>query len=257
MSRVICVASGKGGVGKTTITANLGLALADMGYKTVAVDANLTAPNLGFHLGVPLYPITLHDVLRGDAKIADAIFTHHSGLKIVPAGLSFEDVKDVDTKNLAKVAARLAADNDMVFLDGAAGLGAEAQAGIRSADELLVVTNPDLPSVTDALKTVKISEEIGTKILGVVLNKVSGYRGELEKEDVESLLGRPVISQIPLDEKVAESIAAKNPIIRWYPYSNASNEMRRLAASLVGARFRRASRVGLLARALKFLSRQI
>ena len=69
MTRIIACASGKGGVGKTTFVANLGVALAELGKDVIAVDTNLTTPNLGLHLGVPLYPTTLHDVLKGKASM--------------------------------------------------------------------------------------------------------------------------------------------------------------------------------------------
>ncbi|MCK5333089.1 MAG: AAA family ATPase, partial [Candidatus Aenigmarchaeota archaeon] len=172
MTRVIAVSSGKGGVGKTTMTSNLGVALNDFGQKAVVVDTNLTTPNLGFHLGVPLYPKTLHDVMKGEASIDDATYIHPSGLKVIPAGISMADLKSTNPKNLSKAVISLVGDHDVVLLDSAAGLGKESMAGIHAADELLVVTNPQLPAVTDALKAIKVSEEEGTKVIGVVLNKI-------------------------------------------------------------------------------------
>lgn len=234
MTRVIAVASGKGGVGKTTVTSNLGSALTEFGQRALVMDTNLTTPNLGFHLGVPLYPKTLHDVLKGEAYIDEAIYVHPSGLKVIPAGISMADLKSTNPKDLSKVVLDLVGDHDIVFLDSAAGLGREAVAGIESADELLVVTNPELPSVTDALKAIKLSEEMGTHVLGVVLNRVKGIKSELSVSDVESLLGYPVISQIPEDKTMIESLSAKSPIVAYAPNSPASVEMKKLAATLVG-----------------------
>ena len=87
MTRIIAVAGCKGGVGKTTMSANLGAALAALDRDTIIIDANLTTPNLGLHLGIPLYPVTLHDVLKGKNNIKDAIYEHESGAKIIPAGI--------------------------------------------------------------------------------------------------------------------------------------------------------------------------
>ncbi len=234
MTRVIAVASGKGGVGKTTVTSNLGSALTEFGQRALVMDTNLTTPNLGFHLGVPLYPKTLHDVLKGEAYIDEAIYVHPSGLKVIPAGISMADLKSTNPRDLSKVVLDLVGDHDVVFLDSAAGLGREAVAGIESADELLVVTNPELPSVTDALKAIKLSEEMGTHVLGVVLNRVKGTKSELSVSDVESLLGYPVISQIPEDKMMLESLAAKSPLVAYAPNSAASIELKKLAATLVG-----------------------
>src|SRR3989344_7937334 len=123
MTRLICVCSGKGGVGKTFLTANLGVALAEFGKDVAIVDANLTTPNLGLHMGIPLYPVTLHDVLKGNAKISDAIYEHESGLKIIPAGLSLKDLRGVDARDLSNAVIDLLGTIDIVILDASAGLG--------------------------------------------------------------------------------------------------------------------------------------
>lgn len=238
MTRVIAISSGKGGVGKTTMTSNLGVALNDFGQKTVVVDANLTTPNLGFHLGVPLYPKTLHDVMKGDASIEEATYIHPSGLKVIPAGLSMADLKSSNPKNLNKAVLDLVGDHDIVLLDSAAGLGREATAGIDAADELLVVTTPQLPSVTDALKAIKVAEEAGTKVLGVVLNRIQGKSAELSVSDVEALLGYPVIAQMPEDHTMTESLAAKMPIVAYAPNTKVSVEIKKLAAALVGVDYK-------------------
>lgn len=234
---MICVSSGKGGAGKTTVTANLALALHQLGFKTLAVDANLTTPNLGFHLGVPLYPKTLHDVLRGQASVDEAVYVHPTGLKVIPAGLSIEDLKKTRADRLTKVVPEFIGDYDVVVLDGAAGLGREPLAGLEAADEIIVVTNPNLPAVTDALKAVKVSEEIGTKVSGVVLNKVKNTGNELTKEDVEALVGYPVISIVPYDDRVDEALAVKTPIVAHAPSSPAAAELKRLAADIMGVKY--------------------
>ncbi len=238
MTRIICVSSGKGGVGKTTVASNLGMALNEFGMNTLLIDANLTTPHLGFHLGVPLYPKTLHDVLRGDAEINDAIFIHPSGLKVMPGGISISDLKSTSPDKLAEVVLELIGKHDYIFLDGAAGLGKEPLAGMEASDELLVVTNPQLPAVTDALKVIKLGEEYGSHILGVVLNRISGRRSELTVEDVESLLGYPVIAKIPEDKNVDDAIASKLPLVTYMPNSPASIEFKRLAAKLAGIEWR-------------------
>ncbi|MCK4968830.1 MAG: cell division ATPase MinD [Candidatus Aenigmarchaeota archaeon] len=234
MTRIISIASGKGGVGKTTVTANLGAALNEFGYKTVVMDTNLTTPNLGFHLGVPLYPKTLHDVLNGDAYIDEAIYVHPTGLKIIPAGISMADLKSTKPNKLGKVVLDLVGDHDVVLLDGAAGLGKESLANIQAADEVLIVTNPQLPSVTDALKAIKVAEEAGTHVLGIVLNRIRSNKSELSMEDVESLLGYPVIASVPDHDVVQESLAAKTPVVHYAPNTKASIELKKLSASLMG-----------------------
>ncbi len=254
MTRLICVSSGKGGVGKTTVTSNLGAALTQFGKDTVVVDANLTNPNLGFHLGVPLYPKTLHDVLRGEAHISEATYLHNSGLKVVPAGLSIEDLKSTSPNKLGSVLLDMVGEPDVILVDSAAGLGREALKTIESSDELLLVTNPDLPSVTDALKTANIAEECGTKVIGVILNRVKKTPSELSIEEVEAMIGYPVIATIPEDQKIHESIAMKTPIVYHKPNSPAAIELKKLAARLSGIDYLpKAKKQSWIARIFSFL----
>jgi len=233
--RVISVLSGKGGVGKTTITANLSAALAKLGYDVVALDANLTTPNLGIHFGFHLAEITLHDILKNTEMLRDGIHLYQ-GVKVIPGSLSVEDIVNVDPSNLSKVIANLT--SDFVLVDSAAGLGREALASLSVSDEILVVTNPDLPSVADALRAIKIAEKLGKKISGVVLNRVGRSKNELKKVDVESVLSYPVIAQIPEDKLVQRSIDERRPLIYSYPNSKAAIEIQNLAFRLIGSNYR-------------------
>lgn len=254
MTRLMCISSGKGGVGKTTLASNLGSALSDFGRDTVVMDANLTNPSLGFHLGIPLYPKTLHDVLRDEAHISEATYIHNSGLKVVPAGISIEDLRNTSPQALGDVLLDVVGEPDVVLIDSAAGLGKEAVNAIETSDELMLVTNPDLPSVTDALKTASIAESAGTEVYGVVLNKVKDSPEELDIEEIESMIGHPVISTIPHDDRVPESIAVKTPLIYHSPKSPAAQEIKKLAAELAGVEYTpKRERKGFLARIFSFL----
>ncbi len=237
MARVISILSGKGGVGKTTAAANIGAALVEMGKDVTIIDANLTTPNLSLHLGIPLYPVTLHDVLKDKAYLTEAMYIHSSGIKVIPASLSVDALRDLKPKKLKTVIKSLSSEG-IVLIDAAAGLGREAQASISSADELLIVTNPELPAVTDALKTIKIAEQEGVRIIGVVANKVRGHKHELSVDEIQSVLEAPVIGVIPEDKKVKESIAMKMPVVQYSPNSRASIEFKRLAHYIEGEEYK-------------------
>ena len=235
MTRIISVLSGKGGVGKTTLVSNLGTSLAKRGKNVIILDGNVTTPNLSLHLGIPFYPVTLHDVLRSKMPIESAIYHHHdTGLKIIPASLSAEAVKDVDLDRFRTVLLKLLGKAEIVIVDAAAGLGKEALAAVSVADDLIIVTIPEMPAVTDALKTIKLAQDNGTRILGVVVNRVRGLKHELTMNEIKAMLEVPIISIIPEDIAVQKSIAKRIPVVHHKPHSRASIEFQRLAAKIVG-----------------------
>ncbi len=234
MTRIIACISGKGGSGKTTLVANLGAALAEMGKDVVVIDANLTTPNLGLHVGFPIMPITLHDVLKGKAKINDAIYTHHKGLKIIPAGISINDLQGIDARDLPNALLDILGNSEIVLIDASAGLGREALAALESADETLLITNPELPAVMDALKAIKMAENLGTKVTGVVLNRSTRKGHEMTKDEVRNMLDTEIIAEIPEDMSVKQAISKRVPVVYHKPTSYASQEITKLAGRLVG-----------------------
>ena len=234
VTKIVACMSGKGGVGKTTIVANLGIALARTGKKVVAIDTNVTTPNLGLHLGIPFYPITLHDVLKGSAKISQATYEHESGLKVIPAGLSLRDLSGADPRNLPNVLLELLGDADVILLDVAAGLGREALSAIEAADELILITNPEVTAVTDALKAAKLAQQLGTNLKGVVINRFTGRKHEMKVDDVLSMIGNyNLLAVIPEDINVQKAIANRTPVIQHSPRSTASKEIHWLASKIM------------------------
>ncbi|NIO21475.1 MAG: P-loop NTPase [Candidatus Aenigmarchaeota archaeon] len=237
MTRIITIASGKGGVGKTTIVANLATALALYGKSVVALDANLTTSNLGLHLGIHLYPKTLHDVLEGKAGIQDATYQHKTGFRVVPADISLRKMRNIKSDDFVNVFYKLMEGTDFILIDSAAGLGKEAQSSIEAADELITVTNPELPAVTDAMKLGLLAEKFETHNLGVVVNRIKRESHEVPIEHIEEMLGVPVIGRIPEDREVRKSIALKEPIVYHNPRSHAAQHIRSIAAGLIGEEY--------------------
>lgn len=237
MTRVIGVIGGKGGVGKTTLVSNLAATLSDLGNEVIAVDGNLTTPNLGLHLGLHLSEKTLHNVLRGEEKIDRVSYPHQLGFKVVPASMSVKELMNVDVGKLPSKILGLYGKADYVILDSAAGLGREAISVMQSADEILLITNPDLPSVADALKTAKLAGNLNKKILGVVVNRVRNRWEELTKSEIEKTIGHRVVAEIPNDPKVGESIHLKIPLTSYEIHSPAAVEFNRLAHAIDGREF--------------------
>ena len=137
MKRVIVVASGKGGVGKTTITANLGVALSTFGEETLVLDADVAMANLELILGMEGKSVTLHDVLSGDASIEDAIYEGPGGLKVVPAGISLDGLRKIKLDRLEDALETILQDTDILLIDAPAGLEKDALASIAAAQEIV------------------------------------------------------------------------------------------------------------------------
>jgi septum site-determining protein MinD len=237
MTRLIVITSAKGGVGKTTLASNLAAALTNLGQRVIVMDGNVTTPNLGIHLGMPLAGNSLHDVLRGDKRVSDVIYPHSSGYKVIPASLSVNDLVGADVARLPEVTFSLLGKADFVIIDSAAGIGREAVSALSAANEAIVITNPDLPSVTDALKMVQVAKNTRLKIAGVVINKVMGLGYEMTRDDIEDLLEVPVIAEIPYDVNVPISITTKKPVVEYNLDSPASVEIMRLASNLSGVSY--------------------
>jgi septum site-determining protein MinD len=239
MTRIIGIISGKGGVGKTTVVANLGSIMAQKFKKDVIIiDCNISTSHLGLYLGMYYTPITLNQVLTGDAEIEDAMYEYHiSGLRVIPASLSLSDLKGVDIARLKNSLKKLFGKADVVLLDAAPGLGREAMATVRASDEVIFINTPFVPSTMDIIKCHQVAEEIGVKPLGVVLNMVGKEKYELSPQEVEELTELPVISNIPMDKNVLRSLALKTPVVVFSPNSPSSKEFVKLSAKILGEEY--------------------
>ncbi len=234
MEKIIGIVSGKGGVGKTTFTANLGLAITQLGKDVVAVDADLSTSNLGLQLGFYQFPLGLQDALEGNIGILNAIYTHPSGFKVIPASISLDYLsKNPTPYRLKSVLSDL---NGIVLIDSPPGLREDALLVLKACDELLIVTNPEIPAVTDALKVIKVAREMGKEPLGIVVNRVKD-KFELTTEEIEEMTDLKVIGRIPEDKNIKRSMFEKTPIVHLKPHSKSAIEFNKLAAALIGAEY--------------------
>jgi len=237
MTKYIVIASSKGGMGKTTTAINLGTALTVFGREVIVVDCNFSAPNISLYLGAPNVSTTLHDVLEHDKPIDDALYMHSMGLKIIPASPSLKDHKVIDHKKLEKLLKSLSGKADFVIIDSAEGINEDFINFLKFGDEILVVSTPELPAVSDALRTIKIAKEHDKTVKGVILTRVYEDELELSKKDVEAILETPVIAMIPEDETIREAVKVKNPVTHTHPSAPSSKSYKQLASELLGEKY--------------------
>ncbi len=231
MGLIASVSSCKGGSGKSTTSMNLGVSLAKLGRDVTIVDTNLSTPYLSMYLGVPNLPITLHHVLQGSAKIHEAVYQHESGAKIIPGSLSMKDFENLRLEDLRHYLPHLR--SDITILDGAPGLDREAQASMKLADEVLVVTTPELPSVAQSLKTIRFAQRHNKKLSGVVLTR-AGHNLDLKIKNIQAILEHPIIGVIPEDPYIKRALVKREPVVHIFPNAPSSIAYRKLAMFLTG-----------------------
>jgi len=236
MGRVISLVSGKGGVGKTTITANLGIALAKRNLKVCLIDADIAMANLSLLLNMQNSPITLHDVLLGEANIQDSIYDGPAGIKFIPSGLSLENYRRVDSERLQSVIDSIKNQFDFILLDCAAGIEKNVLAALSASDEVLLITMPTSPSIADVLKAKITSQRLGCKVIGIIINFVRFEKGEVNKNDVMKMLELPVLSSVPFDDEIRKSFMQEKvlPVMVREPGAPSSIAIQKAAAKLAG-----------------------
>jgi septum site-determining protein MinD len=230
MKRAIAIVSGKGGAGKTTLAANLGVALRERGKDVVLVDADLMTSNLSIQLGHFQLPVTIQNVLEGKAKFSEALYTHPSGVRFIPSSISLKCLYSPTPYRLKNILRRA---EGIVLIDSPPGLGREVALVLKACSEVIVVTNPDFSAVADAMKTVSLAREMKKEVLGIVVNRSTGSF-EVKNRDIEEMCGARVIRNIPEDGNIRKSHFMRMPVLLYSPRSKASREFRGLAAYLTG-----------------------
>ncbi len=230
MPKIIGIVSGKGGTGKTVSSINIALALHQFGEEVVVVDADTTASSLGLHLGFYTFPNKLQDVLNDEIDVSRAIYMHHTGLKLIPSSIDLDSL-GADVSKLRLAMSKL---EGTVIVDAPPGLDKDSLAVLDACDDVIIVTNPEIPTVTNAVKVARVAADMKKNILGILITRMKNASWELRPEEVEMMCEAPVIGIVPEDWNVNKSIFDKVPIVAQSPYSYASIEYKKLAARLIG-----------------------
>jgi septum site-determining protein MinD len=207
-ARVVTVTSGKGGVGKTTLSANLGVALAMQGQRVVLIDADVGLRNLDVMLGLENRIVyDLVDVIEGRCRLRQAMVRDKrlSELFLLPAAQT-RDKTAVQPEDMVRICESLREQHDFILIDSPAGIEQGFRYAVAPADEILVVTNPEVPAVRDADRVIGLieAEDIGSARL--IINRIKPdlvQRGEmLGIADVVELLAVDLIGVVPEDQAV-------------------------------------------------------
>ncbi len=236
-ARVITITSGKGGVGKTTTTANLAVALATLGKQVVCIDADIGLRNLDLILGLESRIVhDIVDVVEGRCKLRQAMIRHKliPDLWLIPAAQT-RDKTSVSPTQMTAIVKDLRPDFHYILIDSPAGIERGFRNAIAPADEVLVVTNPEVSAVRDADRIIGLIEADQRRLpVHLIINRVKPdmvQRGEmLSPEDVVDILSIDLIGIVPEDEDVLIAGNQGAPD----PNSRAGQAFRNVARRLMG-----------------------
>lgn len=241
VTKYIAVTSGKGGVGKSTLSANLANVLSKNGYKVGLFDADIGLANLDVILNVKIDKNILH-VLKGEASLDDIIVHVKKNLILIPGESGDEILKYNDQFLYERFfeETQVLDDLDFMIIDTGAGIGGHTQLFLESADEVLVVTVPDPAAITDAYATIKITSKI-KPLIHLVLNMTRGMKeAELVYDKISKVatanidnLSLNLLGQIPNDRLVSKSIKQRTLFTDDAPNSSPSQEVKRIVNNLV------------------------
>ena len=239
-TRYILICSGKGGVGKTTLTANLGIALAKQGAKTAVLDADFGLRNLDLLLGLENRIVyTAQEVLAGSCRLEQALVKHKQepNLALLPAG-NPRMLEWLTPEDMGKVATMLGDSFDYVLIDAPAGIEGGFKNAMAAAKEAIVVTTPEVSAVRDADRVIGLLNTEGVKPIQLVLNRVRpkmmANQEMLSVSDVTDILALPLLGLVLEDEQVIVSTNRGEPLTLNGTKSPAARAYTNVAKRLLG-----------------------
>jgi len=241
-TRFIAVTSGKGGVGKSTITSNLALLLSISGLKVAVFDADIGLANLDVMFNVTAKHNILH-VLKGEATLNEVVIPIRDNLLLIPGESGEEIFRYCNAGMLERLIGDtgLLDDIDIMLIDTGAGIGENTQLFLRSADDVIVVTVPDPAAITDAYATIKVTAR-RRKEIKMILNQVHSAKEAqnifakidlVAKTHIGPDLRLELLGEMTRDDKVAYAVKRRSSFVREFPTSRPTKELQAIAQNIM------------------------
>lgn len=260
-TRIIAIASGKGGVGKTNISINLALAYAQLGKKVIVMDADLGLANVNVVLGIiPKY--NLYHLIRKQKRMSDIILDTSYGIQIVAGASGFSKIanlSDVEREGFVQELSQLQS-ADIIIIDTSAGVSNNVLSFVRAADDALIITTPEPTAITDAYGIIKIiATEIDNMNLGLklIVNRVKSVtEGKRVAERVVNIAGQflnlkvDYLGYVYDDPSVQSAVLRQKPFFVSDPTGKASICLKHIASRLEKIEYREGGGIGKFLRKL-------
>ncbi|NJE60742.1 MinD/ParA family protein [Thermococcus sp. 21S7] len=256
---VSVVITGRGGAGKTTMTANLSTYFSKRGYRTLVIDGDLYLPKLAFHFGIynPVYNI--HTLLKNpEMRVLNAVYHDvNTGVDVLPGSSRLYDVLDLDNKRLRNIVREISARYKITIIDSPVGIPFDTISTFRLAQYQLIILEIErcpIHSVhrmveNEVIKLKALGEAYGLKV-GVIINKVRESSANIDDvvDFLEYSVDVPVVGIIPYDYKVPEATNMGRPVLDYAPHAPASKAIREAGSVLDEWIFGRKKKEGILHR---------
>lgn len=240
--RTLCVTSGKGGVGKTTLSVNLGIAIARTGRRVLLLDGDLGLANLNVMLGV-IPKFTIHDVVRGHKTLDQIVIPTAYGLDLVAGATGIAELADLSEEERQNVIRGLEGlrGYDLLIIDTGAGIGDNVIRFVLAADEIVVITTPHPTALTDAYGIIKTVLAQESRSIKLIVNSVTSLADA--RRAAERLVGvtskflngtLECVGYVPLDSLVEKSIMKQQPHLVLHPSAGSAQRMQEAAMRLIG-----------------------
>jgi flagellar biosynthesis protein FlhG len=241
-ARVITVTSGKGGVGKTNITINLGIALSELGLRVVILDADFGLANIDVLFGITPKS-SLDDVIHDRKNILEILADGPRNIKFISGGSGVEDLVKLDKTQLERFVSNIALLDkiaDVILIDTGAGLSDNVMSFVMAADEVLLVTTPEPTSITDAYALVKmIANHDKNKTIKVIVNRADNANEASDLLNKLSVASERFLSlklyklgYILQDDAVSKAVKMQQPFSISFPKSHASRYVKEISKKL-------------------------
>lgn len=236
-TRIIAIASGKGGVGKSNLSVNLSIALADLGRKVLLLDADLGLANVNVLLGViPKY--NLFHVIKGERKISEIVLRVPQGIDIIAGASGFTELANLNSEYRKRIIKDLNTirNYDYIIVDTAAGVSHNVLSFVQASDEVIIITTPEPTSITDAYGIIKAIVSENFKEIRIVINRIQNIiEGKKVSDKIIRIaqqflnVGITNLGYMFDDETLVRAVKSQEAVLRAFPNAKVSKSIVHLA----------------------------